>query len=352
VTVASFADRVVDDAEFPVEVLSPPDADAVVVAAARSRRIRGLDDAALAGWEDRAEAAMAAALAEVMDAIAAQIARAAGVASGVGDRVRWAGCFYCLNPRHPGPCAKPKAADGPDPKGHGSGGGGGSGAHGEEGSMRPSLRDAKTTDEVSAVVAAEASSITGRQVRCDMTGSDPQIAREHGEAVLQDLEMFPQAQVSSIRTYGPGSRSTLHSATDAYAVTRHGNLDEIAFNTEFAGNPEKYRASLKSNAETGWLSVPTPAGVAHHEFGHVVAHHTATATASKKHVTMKAKAAGVKPSALARDQISDYAVTNPHELAAEAFADVVTRGGDASPLSQDIFALIDGGYRYQAGELV
>lgn len=29
----------------------------------------------------------------------------------VADRVLWDGCLFCLNPRHPGPCAKPKAAD-------------------------------------------------------------------------------------------------------------------------------------------------------------------------------------------------------------------------------------------------
>ena len=44
----------------------------------------------------------------------------------------WTGCWYCLNPRHPGPCAKPgskayekrhgKAKDGPKPKGGGGSG--------------------------------------------------------------------------------------------------------------------------------------------------------------------------------------------------------------------------------------
>lgn len=29
----------------------------------------------------------------------------------VAERVLWDGCLFCLNPRHPGPCAKPKVGD-------------------------------------------------------------------------------------------------------------------------------------------------------------------------------------------------------------------------------------------------
>lgn len=313
-------------------------------------RIDGLTDAQLAAYEDRAEAAMRSALQQVMDQIADRIL--AQVQTSSGYRALWTGCRFCLNPRHPGPCAKPKGPDSGSPghgHGGGGGGGGGSGVHGEEGSMRPSLRDAKTTEDVSAAVAAEASTITGRKVTCDMTGSDPQIAREHGEAILQDLELFPHAPVASIHTYGPGSARPDIPTDAAYAVTRHGTSNAIAFNAEFAGSPTKYHASLKGDADQGWVTAASPAGVAHHEFGHVLAQHTQTATSAKAHVSSKARTVGEKPSALTRDQISGYAATNAHELAAEAFADVTTRGKDASPLSHDVYAFMDGAYRAAYG---
>lgn len=49
----------------------------------------------------------------------------------VAERVLWDGCLFCLNPRHPGPCAKPKAGDaGGGRKPRKSRGGGGDGGDG------------------------------------------------------------------------------------------------------------------------------------------------------------------------------------------------------------------------------
>lgn len=69
-------------------------------------QIRGLTDAELKVLEDRSEAAMRTALQQVMDRVANRIA-ATQVASATESRALWVGCRYCLNPRHPGPCAKP-----------------------------------------------------------------------------------------------------------------------------------------------------------------------------------------------------------------------------------------------------
>ena len=246
-TAASFADRVVDDAEFPVEVLSPPDVDAVVVAAARSRRVRGLDDARLAGWEDRAEAAMAAALAEVMDAVAAQIARAAGVASGVGDRVRWVGCFYCLNPRHPGPCAKP---GGPDAGGGRSGGGGGGGSpetlHSDEQAIRDAhdFHDEKTglTAKVTSIRAGGPESSTYVDVTITdrdgtVVGQATRTIRPPGQKTVQNDGI---ALRSNVQGQGFATRFNAHSEAAYRAhgiekVTTQANIDVGGYSNARAG---------------------------------------------------------------------------------------------------------------------
>lgn len=65
--------------------------------------IEGIPDDQLAAYELRAEAAMVQALQQVMDTIADRIGRIQTAAG----REPWDGCVFCLNPRHPGPCAKP-----------------------------------------------------------------------------------------------------------------------------------------------------------------------------------------------------------------------------------------------------
>jgi hypothetical protein len=224
-------------------------------------------------------------------------------------------------------------------------------SHGKGGrGVRQSLQDAKTTEEVSAAIAAEASTITGRTIRVDMTGSDVQIAREHGEGILQGFERFPETPISTVHTYGPGSARPDLTDPFAFAVTQFGTQDAIAFNVGYARNPGRYQQDLTGSADDGWLSVPSPTGVALHEFGHSVSWHSGAATTpASRIVRPAAQVAGVKPSVLVRDQISGYAATDKLELSAEAFADVMTRGEDASPLSQEIFGLIESRYQQTLG---
>jgi len=61
------------------------------------------------------------------------------------------------------------------------------------GVVRSSLTEAKTISQINAAASTEARRITGRNIHFDMTGSDPQTAREHSEGVLRGLERFPGA---------------------------------------------------------------------------------------------------------------------------------------------------------------
>ncbi len=94
-------------------------------------RINGPTDLDLARFEDRAEAAMTEALQQVMDTIADRVGHVQ-VAAG---KTLWAGCHYCLNPRHPGRCAKPgsKAYEKRHGKAKKPPGGGGEGGPADEG---------------------------------------------------------------------------------------------------------------------------------------------------------------------------------------------------------------------------
>lgn len=92
--------------------------------------IEGIPDADLAAYELRAEAAMVQALQQVMDTIADRIGRVQTAASLVHEF--WDdGCRFCLNPKHPGPCAKPHT----DPDTGGGHGGGGEAAAGSPAAM-------------------------------------------------------------------------------------------------------------------------------------------------------------------------------------------------------------------------
>lgn len=230
------------------------------------------------------------------------------------------------------------------------------------GGVRDSLANAKTIGELNDAVAAEAKRITGRDIAVDMTGSDLQIGREHGEAVLQGFERYPKADVRQVITYGPGS-----SHPDAfpehqgfvYAVqgvtpTKPGGViyvHTIGFNVKYAGDAKSYRESLARNEHGGWTVVGGPASTAHHEFGHAVTRQTSSATAARKAAVDHARAGGERPSTAIRRSISDYAATSPGELAAEAFADVMVHGSDASDLSHTVASVIDSRYEASFGPL-
>ena len=225
------------------------------------------------------------------------------------------------------------------------------------GAVRGSLMGATTADEVSAVVASEASAATGHTVRVNMAGSDVQIAREHGEGILQGVERFPNSRLSTVDTYGPGGARRTHPGDpdlESIAVTTHGryslNDDTISFNTMYAGAPKSYRETLATNGKAGHLAVPTPTGGALHEIGHVVGGPDLAGYNSAMAAKTAAKTAGRSTSQHVSNQISHYATENQDELTAEAFSDFMVNGGQASSLSQTIFGLIDAEYQRKGAD--
>lgn len=223
------------------------------------------------------------------------------------------------------------------------------------GGVRDSLTAAATTADVSAVLASEATAITGRTIRADMTGSDVQIAREHAEGILQGFEQYPQTQLEQIITYGPGSgRPEVVPANvdDAFAAagdaptdsTMTVYLNTVAFNNEYAADPQRYRDTLAAGERAGELIPGSPRGVALHEFGHHLADQTRTTAISRSVAAREVVTVGDELTAAIRRQVSDYALTDTGELAAEAFAEVMVRGPGASKISQAIVAEIDARY--------
>ncbi len=232
-------------------------------------------------------------------------------------------------------------------------------AGGHEG-PRKALRDAKTIDEINRVVAKEAKRITGRNVGVNFAGHDPQIAREHGEGVLRNMERYPKTPVGRIESYGEGSgrdstfgpndRNTLAYNTEGVARDR---TDKISFNNYYASDPDFYRTQL-SKAEAGGSmprGVGTPIGVATHEFGHSVARHVDAEVAAGEIAAFGKKQAGHETAReYIRAEIGEYATANHKELAADAFADVQINAEHASSLSREIVSSINARYEATYGE--
>lgn len=223
--------------------------------------------------------------------------------------------------------------------------------------VRVALRDPNTTEGVALAYAAEYKRITGRTARVNFTGSDVQVAREHAEGLLRCSERFPEVRIDQVLHYGDGSaRPELEpELKGAYAWAGIAPTEPngvyyvytIAFNGVFAGDADRYRESLDYAESVRWAVPGGPMSTAIHEFGHRLAEHTQGRTAAHAIATQHAKAAGKKPSVHIRDTISEYAKTTPHELAAEAFADVMLRGDAASETSRAIFQELEDRYRRQ-----
>lgn len=226
------------------------------------------------------------------------------------------------------------------------------------GGVRQSLQDAKTTEEVQAALASEYTAITGRSMSyARMTGSDVQVAREHAEGILRGAERFPETPIATVFTYGGegSSHPQLHvpGAMDAYAVTIS-NPDgsfSIGFQVGFAGDSGRYLDSLARDAAASWLARGSgnPTGVAIHEFGHAVAGTARANAGARTTAAAAAREAGTSTRFHVKASVSDYAATSAHELAAEAFTDVMMNGDSASPLSQEIFDGIEGKYDAKYG---
>jgi hypothetical protein len=216
--------------------------------------------------------------------------------------------------------------------------------------VRASLGRAKTTDEVSAVLASEASAISGRTVHADLTGADVDVARDYAEGVLQGFERFPNTRVQVVTTYGPGSaRPELFPESPyAYAVAgiapaQPGGFvyhHAIGFNTKWSNQlGTRY---LAAQEEEGSTVAGGHQSTAVHEYGHHVARATSMDTpGGKSALTIartQAAAKGVTVAAHIKEQVSKYAAKNQMELAAEAFAEAMMQGTRAaSDLSRAIF---------------
>ncbi len=224
--------------------------------------------------------------------------------------------------------------------------GGGSG-----GAVRDALSGHDTAEAVGAAAASEAKRITGRDIQFSLAGSDPALAAEHAEGILQGLERYPKAQLTRVYTYGtPGSAVPKERGLGEYGATyEHGGRTEVGFNLAEMRDPAKYRGLLQMGAATGEAVPRTPTGVALHEFGHVVStgvnsEHSGAAIAARA-----AKAAGEPASDHVSRAISRYASASAGELSGEAFADVMVNGSKSSPLSRKIVDDMDAAYDHWVG---
>jgi len=241
-----------------------------------------------------------------------------------------------------------------------------------------SLAEAKTTAEVAAAATAEAKRLTGRDIPFEFHDDvEPQLAREYSEGVLQGLDRFPDAPLGAVRTADFGAERRDDEFTWAHAVgpgdgrTASGKY-EIEFNRKGEAS-ERANEILHMKQARGAYAYGDVKGLALHEFGHVM--HEGYGTAGEASDTAwkwaEAKTLAAHPPAptpprrpwwrLGRAgtpeastgpshddvritlmrELSFYAVTNRHELAAEAFADVMVNGDQASDISRQIMGQLE-----------
>src|SRR5262249_46193100 len=148
------------------------------------------------------------------------------------------------------------------------------------------------------------------------------------EGVLRGMERVPNTRLRVVE-------SGLPSFPGAHAVTSY-NGDRITFNVR--AEPAVYRAALSHDTGINWSTTGTPMGAAVHEYGHVIANsHDLNDDANSllwDYVAARPDIAST--SEAVEHEVSEYATTNSHELAAEAFSDVVVNGDQASELSHTI----------------
>jgi len=251
----------------------------------------------------------------------------------------------------------------------GSGGGGGA----DEGAgMRPELAGATSLRALETAAVAEAKRITGRDITFSAAGSDLATAKSHFEGVMQALERFPKANLNRVVNAQIARNAYAHATSDG----------SVVFNTKFssAAGRQKYLESLAEDSD-GWnkglriygindlkmssyhvRNAGTPEGVALHEMGHIIDIATTSSRSRplREHVLTLATAREQRkqtiPGAPIKDRgdmvlrsISGYAMKDHHELAAEAFADVMINGKTASKLSHAIFNALNAEYEIQTG---
>jgi len=157
-----------------------------------------------------------------------------------------------------------------------------------------------------------------------------------------------------VSTYGPGGADHVDGYGTSYAITTSVwpssasfPTSTIQFNVQHSSDPTRYRAWLGIGDKMGYGVGDTPSAVALHEFGHAVNNYD-RGIASGRLVDQLRKPNIIgqqRMSKLVSNGISDYAATNPSELMAEVFADVMVNGDDAHDLSRQLFPLIEDRYR-------
>lgn len=213
--------------------------------------------------------------------------------------------------------------------------------------VRDELLQAKNNRELAKAFTSYARALSpkSKYLEVSFAGLDTRTAAEYAEGILRCLEFFPEARLFKVATW--------RSATGPYgnAYARAGGR-EIEFNASHAapGKREILLASLRREAATGWSvrNSGSPAAVAIHEFGHILEMDELGKLAEREVmelVSQTAKAKGTTASAVIKAEISEYAITDARELAAEAFMDVVVNGLEASTLSREIFDILLTRYR-------
>jgi hypothetical protein len=223
-----------------------------------------------------------------------------------------------------------------EPSGGGGGKASGTGGHG----VRGALSGHETAEAVGAAAAAEAKAITGRDIEFDMAGSDPQIAAEHAEGILQGLERFPGTGLGRVQ-YG-GDPAAEHA--EAWASTSpDGHTITFTRDAQKYG-VKSYRQDLK-NAEQGRELAPgvgSPRGVALHEFGHAVVNSYGINERMDSHMRDYTEHAmnSDHHGASVMHELGRRAAVSHREANAEAFAHGMVRGSRASGLARDFMTML------------
>lgn len=222
---------------------------------------------------------------------------------------------------------------------------------------RAALLRPKTVEGVKDVWQREMKRITGRDIPVSIPTSVPSptsvlTVREYAEGVLRGLEAFPDAQLLRVE-FAAGLPA------DEYAHVIGG---VIRFNGRLAN--EKNRPLLISSLRddiakwdqglSGWYTRGdgTPASMALHEFGHILDIDTLDSrvhTEALLRMDTLARQAGVDTDTWIHREISAYAGSDAPEMVAEAFADVLLRGAQASVASRRIYELLEREYLANGG---
>lgn len=220
--------------------------------------------------------------------------------------------------------------------------------------VRPDLAIANTPERVAENFNNEVERITGRRIPVEF-GSSVKTAQEHAEGILRGLERFPDAKLTGVSTFSRDTYSHHGSVYEtAFAVASTAGVIEFSDEWTSTERRGRYEAHLMLGADSGFQTPGTysPASTAIHEFGHVVDVGTLGKAIHRRVgelLTERAAEEGISRSALVKREISGYATKNHSELVAEVFTDVLMNGDDASPLSREIFAMLEAEYWAEHG---